>query len=142
MPDALDTLKQENQALRTALIHEATRAAAARIGAFPELLTGLVEQSATITVHDGKVAVRILDAAGNPRVGNARGDMMGVDGLLAEIRKEPRYAAAFPEAPASPDRLPSGTAPVKGGLMTRTAFDALSPAEQHRAVKTGTKIVD
>ena len=43
-------------------------------------------------------------------------------------------------APEKPEFRPS--APVSPGTITRPAFERLSPADRHRAVREGWKIVD
>lgn len=61
----------------------------------PELLQRVVTDRLRLTEKDGKFGVEVIDANGNPRIKNAKGEMMSVDDLVVEMRADKRFAVAF-----------------------------------------------
>ena len=140
--DTIETLRAENKALRELAVGEAAKSAAARHGANVDLLAPAIEALSSVRVKDGKAHVYVRDAQGNPRIADARGTPMAPDHLVAEMRRNPAYALAFNDDASndgSPQKIQSF---AKGGVITRAAFDAMSPIDRMNTMKAGTQLRD
>ena len=85
------------------------------------------------------VKLSVHDEAGNPIIANARGDLMTPGLFVASLEGDATFAATFPDA-AKPQR--SGAKAGAGRTISRAAFDAMGPAERHRAIAGGTRVTD
>ncbi|MEI9428726.1 hypothetical protein [Mesorhizobium sp. Cs1299R1N3] len=81
--------------LRRVLVDNAALTALSAHKGNPELLQRVVTDRLRLTEKDGKFGVEVIDANGNPRIKNAKGDMMSVEDLVVEMRADKRFAVAF-----------------------------------------------
>lgn len=142
MTDTLETLRAENKALRELAVGEAAKSAAARHGANVDLLAPAIEALSSVRIKDGKANVYIRDAQGNPRIADARGTPMAPDHLVAEMRRNPAYALAFNDDAGNDGNHQKIQAFAKGSVISRAAFEALSPIERANSMKAGTQLRD
>ena len=104
----------------------ATSALAAAEGS-PELLLPHVKAKVRVVEEAGEFLVRVVDAAGNPRV-DAKGEFLSIAELVSEMRQNPVYAPCFPKAQGS--NAPGGhQAPRGGGNGPKGRIDG-SPEER------------
>jgi hypothetical protein len=73
---------------------EATAAIAAAKGV-PALLLPHVKSSTRVVEKDGKFVVEILDATGNPRIGDSQGNPFTIKQLVEEMQNSDVYGRAF-----------------------------------------------
>lgn len=83
---SVDVLVREQRA--TAELAEAK-------GAVELLLPHVLKNTRTVERDGGKFAVEVIDAEGNVRIANGKGDPMTLKDLVAEMRQSDAYARAF-----------------------------------------------
>ncbi len=66
----------------------------------PELLLPHVKARVKVIEEKGEFSVRVVDAAGNPRV-DAKGEFLSMKDLVSEMRQNPTFAPCFPKAQGS-----------------------------------------
>ncbi|MFZ1005534.1 MAG: hypothetical protein WAN65_01775 [Candidatus Sulfotelmatobacter sp.] len=77
------------------LIGDATTAALAKHGGSIPLLSGVVKsQVKVVTDENGDYVTRVMDSDGNAR-SNGAGGWLSIDDLVAELKRNTEYAAAF-----------------------------------------------
>ncbi|MER9652527.1 hypothetical protein NKJ26_03280 [Mesorhizobium sp. M0152] len=81
--------------LRRVLVDNAALTALSAHKGNPELLQRVVTDRLRLTEKDGKFGVEVIDANGNPRIKNAKGELMSVEDLVVEMRADKRYGVAF-----------------------------------------------
>ncbi|MDE2399285.1 MAG: hypothetical protein KGM91_27905 [Burkholderiales bacterium] len=142
---ALETERQGKAALRAQLerhlVDAAGVAAIASAKGNAELLLPHVKSRVKVIEDNGEFTVRVVDAAGNPRV-NAKGEFLSMTDLVGEMRSHDTFAAAFaaPNASGGGARQSGGSAGAK--TITRADFDALDGAAKFSAIKAGTAVID
>ena len=135
-------ISRRDKAVERYLVDAAATAAIAEAKGSPKLLMPLVREHAKVTREGEDYVVRILNKDGDPR-GDGKGGYLDLKGLIAELRSSPDYAGAFQGSGTSGSGAPASTGGRAGGkTITRTAFNALSPAEQAATVRGGTRVVD
>lgn len=94
--------KQLREQLEAHLVdaQAATALAAAEVEGGPELLMPHVKARVKVIEENGKFVVRVVDAAGNPRV-DAKGEFLGISELVSEMRQLPAFAPCFPKPQGS-----------------------------------------
>lgn len=73
----------------------AVKAIAEAKGSVDLLLPHVMAHTRRKETDDGKFDVEVIDASGNVRIGNAKGDPMDLKGLVAEMRQSETFARAF-----------------------------------------------
>lgn len=137
---ALAERDNQNKALRTALESslidsEATRAIAGAKGV-PELLLPHVRQSVKVVEEDGKFVAKVVDRAGTPRIGDAKGAPMTIDQLVGEMRESEVFGRAFEGTGASGSGASNKQAGGAGQKqMSRADFNKLDPTGQAAAAR-------
>ena len=93
------------------LVDAAAATALAAAEASPELLMPHVKAKVKVIEENGEFLVRVVDAAGNPRV-DGKGEFLSITELVSEMRQNPIYAPCFPKAQGSnaPGSLPGARA--------------------------------
>jgi hypothetical protein len=76
------------------LVDAAATAALAAAKGSPDLLLPHVKTRVKVVEENGEYAVRIVDAAGNPRV-NGKGEFLSMSDLVGEMRQSEVFAPAF-----------------------------------------------
>lgn len=139
---------QLNKAMRSSLESylvdsEATRAIASAKGV-PELLLPHVRAQVRVIEDGGRFAAKVVDRDGNPRIGDANGEPMTINQLVAEMRQSEIYGRAFEASGASGSGASQSRSAAGGGQkgITRSAFDALSQTAQYAHVKGGGTVTD
>jgi DNA-binding transcriptional MerR regulator len=105
--------------------------ALAAAGGNAKLLLPHVKSQVRVFEENGEFAVRVVDAAGNPRV-NGKGEFLSMTDLVGEMRQSDVYAPAFLAPPASGGGArPNAGAPggaqkgkIDGTAEERTAYFA------------------
>lgn len=90
----------EREKLLLGVVDEAKRTSAATkaiidAGGDPEVLLPHVLGSTKLVEKDGKFDVVVVDGAGNPRIGDAAGANMTLDGLVGELKSKDSFAPLF-----------------------------------------------
>lgn len=94
--DALkSTIAGLSKSLEGYAIDAVATAAIAKEKGVPELLMPLIRAQTRVKMADGKVAVEVLDKDGNVRIGDAKGNPMTIEGLVAEMKSSEAYGRAF-----------------------------------------------
>ena len=84
------------KAVEQSLIRDKAAMAIAEAKGSVKLLMPHVEARTRVKeVDGGRFVVEVLDDDGNPRIKDAKGSMMGVDDLIAEMRGASEFAGAF-----------------------------------------------
>ena len=94
-------------------------------------------KAAVKVVEDGDdLVVRVVDAAGNPRV-NAKGDYLSIADLVGEMRQDVIFGRAF--EPTGTTGTGSKESPGAGGqkVMSEEAFNALPPKQRAQRMAEG-----
>lgn len=123
------------------LVDAAGVAAIAAAKGSAELLLPHVKSRVKVIEENGEFAVRVVDAAGNPRV-NGKGEFLSMSDLVGEMRQSDVFAPAF----AAPNASGGGSRQSTGGggakTITRAQFDAMDPVAQRAELKAGATLVD
>ena len=106
-------IKDMGESLATHLIEKEAISALASAKGSPELLTRLVTDSCLLVKEDGKYVVRVVDSEGDPR-SDGRGGFLTIEGLVAEMKANPKYARAFESSGRSGGGMPQGSGTGKG----------------------------
>jgi hypothetical protein len=123
-----DRIAKLQSSLEKSLIEaEATTAIAAAKGA-PELLLPHVRQHVKIVENNGEFVARVLDAQGQPRIANVKGDPFTIANLIEEMKGNAVFGRAFDASDAGGSGAHKQTYP-SGGMGT-SEFLKLSPTEQ------------
>ena len=93
------------------LVDAAAATALAAAEGNTELLMPHVTAKTKVIEENDEFVVRIVDAAGNPRV-NAKGEFLSMRDLVDEMRQNPIYAPGFPKAQGS--GAPGSTSTSRG----------------------------
>ncbi len=78
---------------------------------------------------NGRLAVEVLDEAGNPKVADAQGNLVKLEQLVVGMKENPKFMRTFPGSGQS-----GGGAGGGGGAHTISREDASNPAK-YRAAK-------
>jgi hypothetical protein len=87
-------VKALNGVVERYLIDAQATAAIAEAKGVPALLLPHVKQAVKVVEEDGDYKVRVVDAAGNPRV-NAKGEYLSIADLVSEMRQSEVFGRAF-----------------------------------------------
>ena len=112
----------------------------------PHFLTHELRKFVKTEFKDGRLEVTILnpDGSGNPMIADASGKLADFGHLVKHFKGLPEWGAAFEGVNASG----GGKEPGQGGAggsgksMSRSEFEAKSPAEQMAFAKTGGIVTD
>lgn len=123
-----DKVSAKDKALGKYLVDSAAVSAIAAAKGVPELLLPHVRSAVKVVEDNGEYHVRVVDAAGNPRV-DAKGNFLSIADLVGEMRSSEVFGRAFESSGASGGGA-SGTPAKSGGktVITRAQYDALDPA--------------
>ncbi len=107
------------------------------------LLMPHIRQRVKVVEEGDEFHVRVVDAKGEPRV-NGKGEFLGLDDLVGEMREQEDFGRAFEGTSAGGSGTRPGGGSGAGGAKTmkRAAFDQLPPAEKASTVKGGVQVVD
>jgi hypothetical protein len=130
----------KDQALSKYLVDAAATSAIAAAKGVPELLLPHVRSSVKVIEENGEYLVRVVDAAGNPRV-NAKGEFLSINDLVGEMRGSTVFGRAFESSGASGGGA-SSSAGAGQKQMTKAQFLALSPVARANAMAGGTVLTD
>jgi hypothetical protein len=98
-------------ALEKSLIEAHATAAIAAAKGVPELLLPHVMRQVKIVEENGNFVVRVLDAQGQPRIANVKGDPFTITNLVDEMKNNSIYGRAFEASGAGG----SGATKTEGG---------------------------
>jgi hypothetical protein len=138
-----DKIAKLQESLEKSLIEaQATAAIAAAKGA-PELLMPHVMRQVKVVEENGEYVARVMDANGQPRIMNVKGDPFTIPNLVDEMKANEVFGRAFEATGAGGSGASNGN---KGGgnakTINRQAFDAMSQAERMKISKEGVQVVD
>lgn len=107
------------------------------------LLMPHIKQRVKVVEDGEEFHVRVVDAKGEPRV-NGKGEFLGLDDLVAEMRESDDFSRAFEGTGAGGSGTRPGGGNGAGGAKTmkRAAFAQMPPAEQMATVTSGVSVVD
>jgi hypothetical protein len=130
-------------ALEKSLIEAQATAAIAAAKGVPELLLPHVIRQVKIIEENGDFVVRVLDAQGQPRIANVKGDPFTIANLVEELKGNAVFGRAFEASGAGGSGANNGNKGSSGSkTLHRTAFDAMGPAEKTTFLKEGGKVTD
>lgn len=86
-------------------------------GGNPKLLKPHVMQSIRVVEEDGEFKAKVVDAKGNVRIANGKGDEMTITDLIAELKGSNEFAPAF-----------AGTGSTGSGAPPKTGAPPKAPA--------------
>lgn len=130
--EAKDTeIKERDRIIENLLItQEGTKELAAADAFNTDLLMPHIERMTTVVRDGGKPRAAVLDKDGEERL-NASGDPMTIKELVAEMKKDPKYAPAFRGSGSSGSGAASSSRTSgAGGRMIRSHKDFKSDAEK------------
>lgn len=128
-----DVAKVLRGQLEKHLVDAAGVAAIAAAKGSAGLLLPHVKARVKVIEDGGEFAVRVVDAAGNPRV-NGKGEFLSISDLVGEMRQDEIFAPAF----MAPDASGGGSKHSPGG-QHRADLSKLSPTERLTAARAGKK---
>lgn len=117
---------------------QATAAIAAAKGA-PELLMPHVMRSVKVVEENGEFVARVVDASGQPRIANVKGDPFTIANLVEEMKANQIYGRAFDASGAGGSGANNGTGLITGRTHTLTREQAKDPATYRAAKDAATK---
>jgi hypothetical protein len=122
-----DRIATLQSALEKSLIEAHATAAIAAAKGVPELLLPHVMRQVKIVEENGNFVVRVLDAQGQPRIANVKGDPFTITNLVDEMKNNSIYGRAF-EASGAGGSGATKTEGVKTGMKTvrRSDQDAMN----------------
>jgi hypothetical protein len=130
-------------ALEKSLIEAQATAAIAGAKGVPELLLPHVMRQVKIAEENGDFVVRVLDAQGQPRIANVKGDPFTIANLVEEMKGNAIFGRAFEASGAGGSGANNGNKGSGGGkTLHRAAFDVMGPAEKSSFLKEGGKVTD
>jgi hypothetical protein len=109
------------------LVDAAAATALAAAEGSPELLLPHVKARVKVIEEGGEFIVRIVDAAGSPRV-DGKGEFLSIADLVSEMRQNPVFAPCFPKAQGSNAPGSNGNRP--GAASAKGRIDG-NEAERH-----------
>lgn len=92
----------------------------------PHLLPSLK----TVRQEDGKLAVRVVDDAGDPRYSTAGGGFMTIDERVAEMKSIEKYGPLFKSEQRNGAGTPPGAGRIVSGTQHKESSDKKSPAQK------------
>jgi hypothetical protein len=117
--------------LYTNLVDANATTAIAELKGVPELILPFLRQNVKVEEKDGKLEVRVVDAAGETRYG-AQGSPMTIKELVSEMKGQQKYGRLFEsEAPNG-----GGTPPGQrrnNAVLQQTDRDKMSPTQKIQA---------
>lgn len=137
-----EALKGMRGQLEKHLVDAAGVAAIAAAKGSSELLLPHVKSRVKVIEEGGEFAVRVVDAAGNPRV-NGSGEFLSINDLVSEMRQNEVFAPAFMAPSASGGGAQQSTQSGTGRkTVTRSQFDSMPQMERANFAKSGGTVVD
>jgi uncharacterized lipoprotein YmbA len=121
---------------------EATAAISAARGA-PALLLPHVKEHVRVFEEDGRFVAKVVDANGNPRIGDAKGSPMTIKQLVEEMKFSEIFGRAFEATYAR-----GSGAPANGGrsravaTITRETFNQMDAAERAEYFRNKGVVID
>lgn len=107
------------------------------------LLLPHVKAAVKVVEEGDELVVRVVDAAGNPRV-NAKGEFLGIADLVGEMRQDVIFGRAFEPSGAtgggSKDTPGAGASQKK--TVTRAQWDDMDHLARSKFSKEGGKVID
>lgn len=145
----LTPIEQDRERYKSAvekyLIDAQATAAIAEHKGVPALLLPHVKQHIKVVEENGEFVARVVDASGNPRIGDAQGNSMTISQLIErDFKANDIFGRAFEASGAAGSGAPSSHAGGAGGKkqMKRAEFDKISPSEQAAFIQSGGVPVD
>ena len=134
-------LAVKDKALTKYLVDAAAVTALAAAKGSAALLLPHIRSSVKVIEDGDDYAVRVVDAAGNPRV-NGKGEFLSIADLVSEMRQSDDYSRAFDASGTAG----SGAGPSSGisgsKVLKKSAFDALKPGDRAKRMAEGYTIQD
>lgn len=139
-----DRITKLQSSLEKSLIEaQATTAIAAAKGA-PELLLPHVMRQVKVVEENGEFVARVVDASGQPRIANVKGDPFTIANLIEEMKGNAVYGRAF-DASGAGGGGASQTQGETGRTFSLTREQAKDPAAyraaKEAAAKAGSQLV-
>jgi hypothetical protein len=130
----LDEKKSISSALEEKLVDSEVLAVLAGHSSTPELLMPHFKSRVKVFNEDGKYVARVVDAKGNPEIGDAQGTPKTIAQLRDEMKVSPSYMRGFDANPNG-----GGGATNNGnGLALGADLSKLSPVERLKAANKAT----
>lgn len=128
----------KDKAIEKYLIDAQATTAITELKASAALLLPHVKGFVKVVEDGGEFSVRVVDAAGNPRV-NAQGDFLSIRDLVSEMRLNPVFAPAFPSSGTTGGGA-SGGGTSGAKTITEAAFQALPAKDRAARMKDGYRV--
>jgi hypothetical protein len=129
-------LKAKDSAIERHLVDAQATAAIAAAKGVPALLLPHVKASVRVVEDGGEYVVRVVDAAGNPRV-DAKGEFLSIADLVGEMRQSEIFGRAFEPTGTTGSGAQGGGSGGTGKVMKQSAIDAMKPAERAKFFASG-----
>jgi hypothetical protein len=138
-----DRINKLQSALEKSLIEAQATVAITNSKGAPALLLPHVLRQVKVVEENGEFVARVLDAQGQPRIANVKGDPFTIANLVDEMRGNEIFGRAFEASNAGGSGAPPSN---KGGngtkTMTRADFDRLGHGERAAFMKGGGQLTD
>lgn len=123
--------------IESLLIDNAATSAIAELKGAVKLLLPHVKSHTRVREADGKYVVEVVDAEGNARIGNSKGDPMTIKDLVQEMRQSEEFGRAFEGSGHSGGGTQHGNGggspqnKIKRRSELKTRADRVAFVEQH-----------
>ena len=134
-------LAVKDKALTKYLVDAAAVTALAAAKGSAALLLPHIRSSVKVIEDGDDYAVRVVDAAGNPRV-NGKGEFLSIADLVSEMRQSDDYSRAFDASGTTGSGAGPSNKATGNKTLPRSAFDSLTPSDQRQRLKDGVVIQD
>jgi hypothetical protein len=139
-----DRIAKLQTSLEKSLIEAQATSAIAAAKGVPELLLPHVMSSVKVVEENGEFVARVLDAQGQPRIANVKGDPFTIAHLVDEMKGNKVFGRAFEASGAGGSGAPH-TSSSSGNTFTLTREQAKDPATyraaKEQAAKAGGQVV-
>ncbi|MGL5004680.1 MAG: hypothetical protein ACRDAM_17205 [Casimicrobium sp.] len=134
-------LSAKDKALTRHLVDAQAVAELATAKGSTALLLPHIRSMVKVIEEEGDYVVRVVDAAGNPRV-NGKGEFLTIKDLVSEMRQSDDYSRAFEPTGTTGSGVSGSGATGSSKVIKKDAFDALRPAERAKRIGEGYKVID
>jgi hypothetical protein len=117
-----------SKAVEGLLVDAQATAAIAKYDGEPELLLPHVKRYVRVVEENGQFVPRVVDGAGNPRIGDSKGTPMSIAQLVEEMKASPVFGRAFKGGGQSGGGMPPNGQPgAKPGAPSASGGSAGTP---------------
>lgn len=136
-----DTTAKTHRMLEKLVVDEAATRAISAAGGKVKVLAPLIRQHLKMVEEDGEPRAVVVDAKGDPRIGDAKGNPMTIEQLVEEFKNDPDYGANFQSSGATgsgaPTRKAEGPGAGRAGAKSVSINDQAGLNDNLEAIAKG-----